>query len=181
MLELAVVFFALTALTSSIIVILPGIVRARFWLGLPAGIGAIALAAAATIFITGTVLETAVLAVAAFAAALLLRILLPRWSFMAAQLFVVLVLASMTYLLYVAIVAALDPLGPVAWIGSAVLTLLEAFALALGLSYAFEILDVLSRRDYPLPPPPAAYQPFVVLQVPTYNEPVEVVGRTLAS
>src|SRR6202022_2385890 len=63
----------------------------------------------------------------------------------------------------------------------AFLTLLEAFALALGLSYAFEILDVLSRRDYPLAPPPASYQPFVVLQVPTYNEPVEVVGRPLAS
>ena len=46
-------------------------------------------------------------------------------------------------------------IGPIAWIGSAILTLLEAFALALGLSYAFEILDVLSRRDGPLPPPPA--------------------------
>jgi cellulose synthase/poly-beta-1,6-N-acetylglucosamine synthase-like glycosyltransferase len=181
MLELAVVFFALAALTSSIVVILPGIVRARFWLGLPAGIAAIALAAVATIVITGNILEAEVLAVAAFVMAVLLRILLPRWSFMAAQLFVVLGLASVTYLVYVAIIAAFDPLGPIAWIGSAVLTLLEAFALALGLSYAFEILDVLSRRDDPLPPPPAGYQPFVVLQVPTYNEPVEVVGRTLAS
>src|ERR1700730_17079760 len=181
MLELAVVFFALAALASSIIVVLPGVVRAKFWLGLPAAIAAIALAAAATIFLTGNVLETEVLAVAAFVVAVLFRILLPRWSFMAAQLFGVLALASVTYLLYVAVIAAFDPLGPIAWIGSAILTLLEAFALALGLSYAFEILDVLSRRDDPLPPPPAAYQPFVVLQVPTYNEPVEIVGRTLAS
>src|ERR1700704_3837276 len=101
MLELAVVFFALAALTSSVIVVLPGIVRARFWLGLPAGIVAIALAAAATTFITGNILETEVLGVAAVVMAVLLRILLPRWSFMAAQLFVVLVLASVTYLIYV--------------------------------------------------------------------------------
>jgi cellulose synthase/poly-beta-1,6-N-acetylglucosamine synthase-like glycosyltransferase len=181
MLELAVVFFALAALTSSIVVILPGIVGARFWLGLPAAAAAIALAAAATSLLLGNAGETEVFAVAAFIAAVLLRFLLPRWSFMAAQLFVVLVLASLTYLVYVAIVAAFDPLGPIAWIGSAVLTLLEAFALALGLSYAFEILDVLSRRDHPLPPPPAGYQPFIVLQVPAYNEPVEIVGRTLAS
>jgi cellulose synthase/poly-beta-1,6-N-acetylglucosamine synthase-like glycosyltransferase len=181
MLEFAVVFFALAALTSSIVAVLPRIVRARFWLGLPAAMAAIALATAAAIYITGNVHEAEVLAVAAFVAAVLLRILLRRWSFMAAQLFVVLVLASVTYLVYAVIVAAFDPLGPIAWIGSAVLTLLEAFALALGLSYAFEILDVLGRRDYPLPRPPPGYQPFVVLQVPTYNEPVEIVGRTLAS
>jgi cellulose synthase/poly-beta-1,6-N-acetylglucosamine synthase-like glycosyltransferase len=181
MLELAVIFFALVALTSSITILLPGIVRARLWVGLPAGVVALALAGAATTVIAGDVTEAEVLAVAAFVVAVLLRILLPRWSFMAAQLFVVLVLASVTYLIYVAIIAAFDPLGPVAWIGSAVLTLLEAFALALGLSYAFEILDVLSRRDGPLPPPPAGYQPFVVLQVPTYNEPVQVVGQTLVS
>ncbi|HEY4866712.1 MAG TPA: glycosyltransferase [Candidatus Dormibacteraeota bacterium] len=181
MLELAVIFFALAALSSSITVVLPRIVRARLWVGLPAGVVAIALAAAATTVITGDIVETEVLAVAAFVVAVLLRILLPRWSFMAAQLFVFLGLASASYLVYVAIVAAFDPLGPIAWIGSAVLTLLEAFALALGLSYAFEILDVLSRRDDPLPPAPAGYQPFVVLQVPTYNEPVAVVGRTLDS
>ena len=42
--------------------------------------------------------------------------------------------------------AAADPLGPVVWAGSLVLLLLELFAFALTLSYAFEILDVLSRR-----------------------------------
>jgi cellulose synthase/poly-beta-1,6-N-acetylglucosamine synthase-like glycosyltransferase len=61
------------------------------------------------------------------------------------------------------------------------LTLLEAFALALGLSYAFEILDVMSRRDRPRQPPAVSYQPFVALQVPTYNEPVDIVRYTLLS
>src|ERR1700716_1815681 len=67
MLELAVIFFALAALSSSITVVLPRIVRARLWVGLPAGVVAIALAAAATTVITGDILETEVLAMAAMA------------------------------------------------------------------------------------------------------------------
>src|SRR5207245_10755779 len=100
-------------------------------------------------------------------ASLLLRLLLSRWSFLGAQLFMVLLLASVSYLTYVVILAAFDPFGPIAWAGSAVLTLLEAFALALGLSYAFEILDVLSRRDRPLQPASVDYRPFVSVPVAT--------------
>lgn len=181
MLEVALVFFAIAALTSSIAVLFRGFVKARLWLGLPAGIVALAAAAAATAAITGSDTEAQLLAVAALALSVLFRLVERRWSFLAAQLFVILVLASATYLVYAAIVAALDPLGPVIWVGSAVLTLLEAFALALGISYAFEILDVLSRRENPPTPPLTDYLPYVALQVPTYNEPPEIVGRTLAS
>jgi cellulose synthase/poly-beta-1,6-N-acetylglucosamine synthase-like glycosyltransferase len=181
MLQLAVIFFALAALSSSLTALIPGAVRARSWLGLPAAALAVAVAALATMALTGDVTQTRVLAAVSLVLAVLLRLIQRRWSFLAAQLFVILVLASVTYLVYVAIIAAFDPLGPVAWVGSAVLTLLEAFALALGLSYAFEILDVLSRRKDPPPVAVVGYQPYVALQVPTYNEPVEIVGRTLAS
>jgi hypothetical protein len=142
---------------------------------------ALALAGAGTILLTGDLAGTETLAVAVLVASLLLRLLLSHWSFLGTQLFVVLLLASVSYLGYVVIAAAIDPLGPVAWVGSAVLTLLEAFALALGLSYAFEILDVMSRRDRPPQVPAVDYQPFVALQVPTYNEPVDIVRETLLS
>src|SRR5919199_2678053 len=181
MLELAVIFFAIAALTSSITILLPGLVEARFWVGLPAAGVALAVAAVATAALTQNVSETWVLAVTALVLAVLFRLVERRWSFLAAQVFIVLVLASATYLVYVAVVAALDPLGPLVWAASAVLTLLEAFALALGLSYAFEILDVLSRARDPLPRPAYGSQPYVALQVPTYNEPAQLVGRTLAS
>lgn len=179
MLAVAVIFFALGALSTSAIVLLPGAVRARAWLGLPADLLALVVAGLVTTLVTGEQTEAEQLAVAGMVANLALRLLLRRWSFVAAQLFVLLLLSSVTYLLYVVVLAAYDPLGPVAWAGSALLTLLEAFALGLGLSYAFEILDVLSSRDRPTHAADPAYQPAVALQVPTYNEPVEVVRQTL--
>jgi cellulose synthase/poly-beta-1,6-N-acetylglucosamine synthase-like glycosyltransferase len=67
------------------------------------------------------------------------------------------------------------------WLGTAVLLLLELVALGLSISYAFEVLDVLSRRRVPTHAADPTYRPMVALQVPTYNEPVEVVARTLDS
>jgi len=67
------------------------------------------------------------------------------------------------------------------WIFSTLLLLLEIGALGLGVSYAFEILDVLGRRSSrdERAIPPLTRQPWVAVQVPTYNEPVEVVRPTL--
>ena len=61
------------------------------------------------------------------------------------------------------------------------LLVLEILALGLSVSFTFEICDVLSRREPRRPPPPLTREPWVALQVPTYNEPVEVVGPTLMS
>jgi cellulose synthase/poly-beta-1,6-N-acetylglucosamine synthase-like glycosyltransferase len=76
-------------------------------------------------------------------------------------------------------------LVPLLLLGSVLLILGEIAAMSLALSYLFEILDVLGR---PLDPPsvaPAWEQghawPLVVLQVPMYNEPVELVSQTLAA
>jgi cellulose synthase/poly-beta-1,6-N-acetylglucosamine synthase-like glycosyltransferase len=68
--------------------------------------------------------------------------------------------------------------GLVTVVGSTLLLLLEVAALALSVSYAFEIADVLGRRG-PNPPAPPAHQPWIAIQVPAYNEPIEVVSRTL--
>src|SRR5207302_6975851 len=54
-------------------------------------------------------------------------------------------------------------------------------ALALSASYLFEIVDALSRRDDPIKALDPEYLPKVAIQVPAYNEPVEVVTETLKS
>src|SRR3989442_1002174 len=123
----------------------------------------------------------AVLAVLALLFGLVARPLLIGWSYLAALLIVAILFAGVYYLVYSVLQAAADPLGPIVWFGSVVLLLLELAALGLSLSYAFEVLDVLSRRRKPGPPFDPTHTPFVALQVPTYNEPVEVVSRTLES
>jgi cellulose synthase/poly-beta-1,6-N-acetylglucosamine synthase-like glycosyltransferase len=109
------------------------------------------------------------------------EVLLRGWSYLAALLMVAILLAGLYYLVYSVLQAASDPLGPIVWVGTVVLLVLELAALGLSLSYAFEVLDVLSRRQAPMHPFDPTYQPFVALQVPTYNEPVEMVTRTLES
>jgi len=66
-------------------------------------------------------------------------------------------------------------------VASIALLVLEALALGLSVSFTFEICDVLSRRERVRPIPPLTREPWVALQVPTYNEPVEVVRPTLES
>src|SRR5437879_7642613 len=64
---------------------------------------------------------------------------------------------------------------------STLLLLFEIAALALSVSYAFEIVDVLSRRERPLTRPRSQSQPWVALQVASYNEPVDILRPTLES
>src|SRR5262249_24614866 len=90
-------------------------------------------------------------------------------------------LAGLFYLAYSVLAAIADPLGPVVWMGTVVLLLAEVVAFGLTLCYAFEVLDVLSRRRGRLHRIDPRHLPFVAIQVPSYNEPVEVVSRTLES
>src|SRR5207302_1607715 len=121
-----------------------------------------------------------ILGAVAVAATALVRLLEPRWSWPAAQLFAMVVLASLAYLVYAALQTYAADLGAGATLASTLLLLLEIAALALSVSYTFEIVDVLGRRSEPHRAPPAdAELPWVALQVPTYNEPVELVRRTL--
>jgi cellulose synthase/poly-beta-1,6-N-acetylglucosamine synthase-like glycosyltransferase len=175
-------FFALLSLAATAVVILvPGVVRSRAWLGVPVGTAAAAAAAVTLLWLTGDVPAAEFLLVWAVLMGAVARLLLDRWSYLASLLFASVLLAGVTYLVYSVLSAVVDPLGPIVWLGTVLLLLLELVALGLSLSYAFEVLDVLSRRQEPRHPLAPSYRPAVAIQVPTYNEPVEVVSRTLES
>ena len=174
-------FFALLSLAATVVVLFPGTVRAPAPIGLPIGLVAVAAAAGALLWLTGDLSAAEFLAVWAVVMGIVARLLLERWSYLASLLISSLLLAGLTYLVYSVLAAVVDPLGPIVWVGTVLLLLFELAALALTLSYAFEVLDVLSRRrraEHPFDP---YHQPVVAIQVPTYNEPVEVVSRTLES
>ncbi|HSR23677.1 MAG TPA: glycosyltransferase, partial [Candidatus Eisenbacteria bacterium] len=174
-------FFALLSLVTTVLVLFPGAVRARAWLGLPLGLVAVAAAGGALLLLTGDLTAAEFLAAWAVLMGLVARLLLERWSYLASLLISSLLLAGVTYLVYSVLAAVVDPLGPVVWAGTVLLLLLEMAALGLTMSYAFEVLDVLSRRGQVEHPFDPYYQPLVAIQVPTYNEPVEVVSKTLES
>ena len=77
-------------------------------------------------------------------------------------------------------------LGVLGTMGGLLLWALEAAALAMALSYGYEVIDVLARRRWPRRctdgvDRPADDLPFVSLHVPAYNEPPEMVIATLES
>jgi cellulose synthase/poly-beta-1,6-N-acetylglucosamine synthase-like glycosyltransferase len=174
-------FFALLTLAVTILALVPGTVRARAWLGVPLGAIATAAAALGLYLLTRDVSAAEFLAAWALLLAVVARLLLERWSYLAALLFASVLMAGLTYLVYSVLAAVVDPLGPIVWAGTVILLVLEIAALALTVSYAYEVLDVLSRRRRTEHPSDPSYQPLVAIQVPTYNEPVEVVSRTLES
>jgi cellulose synthase/poly-beta-1,6-N-acetylglucosamine synthase-like glycosyltransferase len=175
-----VVFFSLALGSTTLAALLPGAMTARLWAGLPLQAAALAVAAWLSTLLLGDANAAVVLGGVALTAALVVRLLEPDWSWSAAQLLAMVVLASLAYLFYAALQTYAADLG-VGWmLASTVLLLLEVCALALSVSYTFEIVDVLGRRHVPRRAAPAdAPLPWVTLQVPTYNEPVELVQRTL--
>ena len=102
-----------------------------------------------------------------------------RWSWMGAQLYAAATLASIAYLLYAGSITYVVARDAVYLVASGLLLVLELAALGLSLSYLFEIVDTISRTsDRPHPSDPN-YLPKVAVQIPAYNEPLEVVGETL--
>jgi cellulose synthase/poly-beta-1,6-N-acetylglucosamine synthase-like glycosyltransferase len=84
------------------------------------------------------------------------------------------------YLAYVAVLTATSRLSVAGWFLSALLLLLEVAALGLTLTFVHELLDVLARpRVQVTVPALPARLPRVCIQVPAYNEPVELVKQTL--
>lgn len=110
---------------------------------------------------------------------------LPNWNALAQTLWATTVLTTVLYLAYSFTVTAFTPLHPLTFVASLSLTFVELMALVLGLTFAFESLDVCcrirwNRRFGPLEPIPG-YMPKVSLHVPAYNEPPDVVEATLRS
>ncbi|MGH7610799.1 MAG: glycosyltransferase [Candidatus Dormibacteria bacterium] len=167
--------------------VLPRLIRARRGLSLIPTAVALATGGWATFWLTGQL----PLAVGAGLGLLMLGGLsflwLRGWTWLGRVLWLSAALAAAAYVSYSAQQTAAQAVVPrlevAVLVGSVVLILGEIAALGLALSYLFEIVDVLGRPVEPPARPPAWPDerpwPLVVLQVPTYNEPVELVAETL--
>jgi glycosyltransferase involved in cell wall biosynthesis len=90
--------------------------------------------------------------------------------------------ASVAYLAFAGYVTVAGGLSAAGLLASAGLWLLEAAALVIAGSFAFESCDVICRTSWrPVNPPEPAYQPMVSVQVPAYNEPPEMLIETIQS
>src|ERR1700736_2292734 len=177
----AVAYLSIALAVTTLFALIPGIVKGQFWVSLPAMWIAAAIAAWVATLISHDPTGELVLAIALVVAASLARLNQRRWSWTGAQLFAATVLASLTYLAYAAYQTYAQGLSFGIVAASTLLLLVEIAALALSVSYGFEIVDVLSRRDPPLVRPRTDRRPWVALQVATYNEPVDIVRPTLES
>jgi cellulose synthase/poly-beta-1,6-N-acetylglucosamine synthase-like glycosyltransferase len=92
-------------------------------------------------------------------------------------------LVTGVFILYAFMLTAFSPLNPLSFLLALVFFFIEAITLLLALSHLYESLDVVCRiRWHRLTrglTPSQAYTPKVSLHVPAYNEPIEVVKKTL--
>lgn len=89
------------------------------------------------------------------------------------------------FVVYTFMLTAFSPLNPLSFIFALIFFFLEVITLSLGLAHMHESLDVICRIQWhrlidKLAPVPG-YLPMVSLQVPAYNEPIEIVKKTLDS
>ena len=177
----AALFFGLLALVTTVAGMVPGVIRARMWIGLPAGLVVLALTTAAASVVTQQPRFYEMLAAILIAVTVMLRLAARRWSWIGAQMFATVALASLAYLAYAASITYVLAASPLYLVASTVLLLLEIGALGLSLSYLFEIVDTVSRASEPSHEADPGYLPKVAIQVPAYNEPLEVLRETLRS
>src|ERR1035437_2187322 len=156
MLPDSVLFFALTATLTTVVTIALRLVRAPLWLGLPFGLLTLAVGGALTIRLTHDNLGIEILVATSVAAAVAAKLTFTRWSFMAAEVFALPCLAGFAYFAYAAYLAVylLLAYNAIWFLSSLVLLILETAAILLAISYAFEMLDVLGRREPPFEIPP---------------------------
>ncbi|MGC2207633.1 MAG: glycosyltransferase [Candidatus Dormiibacterota bacterium] len=182
-------FLAIASAACTVLALFPRLARGGLAVGLFAGAIAVALAGWATAAVTGDHTLAIVAGLGLFLLVSPARLLFRGWTWPATELFLAAGLAAVAYLAYSALLTVQQAITPhlfvVLLLGSVVLIVGETAALSLALSYLFEILDVLGRPPEPRlsPPPkdPNTVWPLVVLQVPMYNEPVELVRDTLVA
>jgi cellulose synthase/poly-beta-1,6-N-acetylglucosamine synthase-like glycosyltransferase len=173
-------FFAVASALATLVCLAKGVPSWPWPAGVPAALVVLAASGLATALISGDPFAGKVLGVAGLVIWAATWLWLRRWQPLAALMFGMLITAALSYIVYACALTAVQISGPTFLIASSLLLLLELFGLFLSLSYAFEILDVLGRRGSPPPPPlPVGPPPFVALQVPAYDEPVEIVRATL--
>src|SRR5437588_496271 len=177
-----VVYFALALGAATLVVQMPWAPRAGPRAGVPLGLGIVAATGWAAAVATHDVAAGEALSIVALAGWAATWWRLKRWGALSALLYAMLLVAAVAYLLYAAVQSVTQSANPLVIIASLALLVLEAAALALTATYAFEILDVLGRRELrgrPLPAVDDEDLPWVALQIPTYNEPIDVLRPTL--
>jgi len=110
---------------------------------------------------------------------------LPDWNAPGQTTWTMTITTTGLFIIYAFMLTAFSPLNPVSFILALIFFFLEAITLILALSHMFESLDVVCRIQWrrllngldPLP----GYAPMVSFHVPAYNEPVDVVEKTLVS
>ena len=105
-----------------------------------------------------------------------------RWYALGAWLFAALLVSSALYAVYLVRATLLLGAGPLSWLLGFLLLVLELGAMALLVASAFEMVDaVCAPRPDPVRPDDPEDWPVVCLQVPTYNEPPDLVIETVRS
>ena len=135
------------------------------------------------VFTFGEPFEIILLSLAAVLCGVLWIFLLPNWNGLGQTTWTMSLIAALIYIVYSFSETAFTPLNPLSFLFSFALFFAELFAIGLSLSFTFEMLDVCTRVrwNHVVEPakPISGYTPMVSLQVPAYNEPVEVVEATL--
>lgn len=112
-------------------------------------------------------------------------LLLPNWNAFGQVTWAMTILATLLFVIYSFMVTAFTPLNILSFLIALDFFMLEALALMMALTHAYESLDLFCRirwlrRVVRMPYAPG-YVPMVSLHVPAYNEPPEVVRETLKS
>jgi cellulose synthase/poly-beta-1,6-N-acetylglucosamine synthase-like glycosyltransferase len=137
------------------------------------------------IFTFGRLLEIFGLSLLAFIFGLYWIIRLRDWNAPAQVTWSMTLMTTGLFMIYTFLLTAFSPLNPLSFIFALMFFFLEAITLLMALAHMHESLDVVCRVRWhhlveKLDPIPD-YLPMVSLQVPAYNEPVEVVEKTLNS
>ncbi|HKW70407.1 MAG TPA: hypothetical protein VJP81_07465 [Candidatus Dormibacteraeota bacterium] len=111
----AALFFGALSLATTAVALWPGLIRARFWIGLPVGAALIAVNAWTASLSSGQPNLYFQLAVDVIGVTVAIRIGMLRWSWLGAHLFAAAALVSIAHLIYAATVTyavASDPVDP---------------------------------------------------------------------
>ncbi len=159
--------------------------RANLLLSVVGLAGVLALGDLWAILTFGVPEEIALLTVFAFAFGLFWALFLRDWNVLGQTTWTFTLLSTILFIVYAFQVTAFSPLNPISFVISLIFFFIEMLALLLALTHTYESLEAMTRvrwhrrvtRIDPIP----GYAPKVSLQVPTYNEPVDVVEGTLRS
>lgn len=182
-LYLSAIWFALSLI--AMLVINPrlrnrNIALSLFWL-----MGVIFLGDLGAFFTFGVFIEIIGLSWLAFPFGLFWIIRLRDWNAAGQVAWSMTLMTTGIFIVYAFMLTAFSPLNPLSFVFAVMFFFIETITLLLALAHMHESLDVICRLQWhrlfnQLEPAPD-YKPMVSLHVPTYNEPVDVVQKTLNS